>query len=99
MSCNTSPQCKQFASTAVIAVLNGCQARGCPLVGLAATPDLEAHRRRFLDNGWSRADARDMLAVYRQHIDPDDRRRCGMASARRALWHGTDHFAAFSPRV
>ena len=57
------------------------QARGCPLIGIAATPDLEAHKRRFLDNGWSRADARDMLSVYRHHIDPADRRRRGSAVA------------------
>ncbi len=68
---------ERSASTAMIAASSSWQARGCPLVGLTATPDLEAHRRRFLDNGWTRADARDMLTVYRHHIDPADRRRRG----------------------
>lgn len=52
------------------------QGRGCPLRGLHATPDLQSQCRRFTDNGWARADARDMATVYRCHMDPADRQRC-----------------------
>ena len=51
------------------------QARGCPLVGLSATPDLAAHVRRFTGAGWERADAKDMYAIYNSYIDPRDRSR------------------------
>ena len=54
---------------------DGLQARGCPLIGLPATPDLASHVRRFTDNGWERADAKDMYDVYNAYIDPQDRRR------------------------
>ena len=56
------------------------QARGCPLIGLPATPDLAAHVKRFTDNGWERADAKDMYTIYNRYIDAQDRRRrvtCG----------------------
>ena len=51
------------------------QSRGCPLLGIHGTPDLEAHEQRFLQNGWHTACARDMNAVYTKHIDPADRQR------------------------
>ena len=54
---------------------SGPQARGCPLVGLPATPDLAAHVRRFTGAGWERADAKDMYAIYNGYIDPKDRSR------------------------
>lgn len=57
------------------------QSRGCPLRGLPGTPDLEAQRRRFTENGWQRAEAADMDTIHRCHIDPVDRQRC----ARRPL--------------
>lgn len=53
----------------------GLQSRGCPLLGIHGTPDLEAHEQRFLQSGWHTACARDMNAVYNKHIDPADRQR------------------------
>ena len=53
------------------------QARGCPLKGIRATPDLAAHMRRFTGNGWQRAAARDMSAIYRACLDPAEKRRWG----------------------
>lgn len=51
------------------------QRRGCPLLGLHATPSLDAHERRLTGNGWSRARATDLDTVYRHHIDPAEKRR------------------------
>lgn len=56
-------------------MLRNLQGRGCPLRGLPATPDLQSQCRRFTDNGWKHADARDMATVYRTHLDPADRLR------------------------
>jgi hypothetical protein len=53
----------------------GLQVRGCPLRGIQATPDLAAHMQRFTGNGWQRAEARDMSAVYRGCLDPGEKRR------------------------
>lgn len=52
------------------------QSRGCPLKGLPSTPTLEAHRQRFLTNGWEKAHAVDLDTIYKQHIDPQDKCRC-----------------------
>lgn len=51
------------------------QSRGCPLRGLPSTPTLEAHRQRFLTNGWEKAHAVDLDTIYKQYIDPQDKRR------------------------
>ena len=51
------------------------QARGCPLRGIHATPDLAAHMRRFTDNGWARTEAESMSTVYRTCLDPAEKRR------------------------
>ena len=51
------------------------QSRGCPLKGLPSTPTLEAHRQRFLTNGWEKADAVDLDTIYKHHLDPQDKRR------------------------
>jgi len=51
------------------------QSRGCPLKGLAGTPDLAAHRQRFTANGWQRAEALDMDTIHRCHLDPLERHR------------------------
>lgn len=51
------------------------QGRGCPLKGLPSTPTLEAHQHRFLTNGWEKAHAVDLDTIYKQHIDPQDKRR------------------------
>ena len=51
------------------------QARGCPLKGIAVTSDIAAHIRRFTDNGWQEADAKDMSTIYKFHLDPAEKRR------------------------
>lgn len=51
------------------------QARGCPLKGISVTSNLAAHIRRFTDNGWQRADAKDMSTIYKLHLDPAEKRR------------------------
>lgn len=58
----------------------GVQSRGCPLRGLAGTPDLDAHQRRFTANCWQRAEARDMDTIHRCHLDPVDRQRRACAA-------------------
>lgn len=58
----------------------GVQSRGCPLRGLAGTPDLDAHQRRFTANCWQRAEARDMDTIHRCHLDPIDRQRRACAA-------------------
>ena len=51
------------------------QSRGCPLKGLPSTPTLEAHRQRFLNNGWEKAEAVDLDTIYKYHLDAQDKRR------------------------
>lgn len=51
------------------------QARGCGLRGLRATPSLQAHKKRFTNNGWTRADAWDMDTIYRKFLDPKEHAR------------------------
>ena len=50
-------------------MIQALEARGCPLLGLVATPTCEAHERRFLDAGWDMAEAADMAEVYRRVLD------------------------------
>lgn len=56
-------------------MLRNLESRGCPLKGLPSTPTLEAHRQRFLTNGWEKADAVDLDTIYKHHLDPQDKRR------------------------
>jgi hypothetical protein len=46
----------------------------------AATPSLEAHRRRFTECGWQRAEAHDMDHVYRWVVQRRCWGRCGRCS-------------------
>ncbi|KAK9831066.1 hypothetical protein WJX74_001902 [Apatococcus lobatus] len=56
-------------------MMTNLQSRGCPLLGIYGTPDLQAHEQRFVQNGWHTACARDMNAIYNKHTDPEDRQR------------------------
>jgi len=46
-------------------MIKNLETRGCPLLGLEATPDLVAQRERYLGAGWSASGALDMNDVYR----------------------------------
>lgn len=44
------------------------ESRGCPLLGLHATPTLEAHVQRMVSNGWSTASCHDMDTIYKRLV-------------------------------
>ncbi|KAG6400499.1 hypothetical protein SASPL_137336 [Salvia splendens] len=51
------------------------ESRGCGLLSLHDTPTLQAKEKLFLDQGWRRAVAWDMLKVYSTFIDAQERSR------------------------
>ncbi|KAM7261220.1 hypothetical protein ACFE04_026695 [Oxalis oulophora] len=56
-------------------MMKNLEYRGCGLLGIYATPTIQAKENLFIDQGWQRAVGWDMLKVYNSFIEAQERRR------------------------